>query len=251
MKDKDLKKYIPYLFVLLVGAAAIVITLLITSPKEEGPAETEPSSSSEEEVFPTASALDIAKIDELMKTYYKAKIENDAETLNKIVDTETPYSVSELTSETQYISRYDSFYTYVIPGMSETDFIVYVTYDIFFRGIETGAPSLNHFVVIKAEDEYRINAKTLDDEFAEYVTRTENSQNAKALREEVDAKLKKACDTDPDLKELITLLSGGEPEETEATSAADTSDEADSSANSSAGEEDSAESTSETEKKEE
>lgn len=227
MKETNLKKIIPYLFVVLIGAIAVVTTLVITAPRSNiTPSGNESNETDEDEtiVFPTANALDIAKIEALMGAYYKAKIENDAETLNKIVEAETPYSVSELTNETQYISKFDSFYTYVIPGLTENDFIVYETYDIFFRGIETGAPSLNHFIVKKTEDgQYLINAKEISGEFAEYVTKTENSKTVKALRDEVDENLKKACDTDPDLKELISLLSGEEPETTESESPSDSS----------------------------
>ena len=218
MNNGTIKKYLRYVIVVLAGLLIIGAVYFATMPKNEADStETDPTETEME--LPTASALDIAKIKDLIRTYYNAKVENDADTLNRIVETDTPYTLTNLSDEGQFIAKYDAFKTYVIPGLTGEFFVVYVTYDIYFQGIETGAPALNHFIVAKdTEGDFLIYDRPVSAEFNEYIEGTEKTADIQKLSDEVEESLQKACDKDPDLRELIMLLSGnkGETENTPA-----------------------------------
>ena len=182
-----------------------------TDPPETSESESSEDTSSESESaeFPTVPALEQLSIDALVDRYYKARIADDADTLNEIVDSERQYDTAELINETKFINRYDHFSTYIIPGLTEDYYIVYVTYDIFFNGIETGAPALNHYVVRRDEEgTFRIVDRVLSEEFEDYIEDTEESETVRKLRSQVNIKLQKACDSDPDLAYLMSLLNG-------------------------------------------
>ena len=144
-----------------------------------------------------------------MDQYYQAKVQNDVDTLNRIIESDTVYTLADLTGESQYIDRYDHFRNYVMPGLTEEYFVVYVTYDLYFRGIDTGAPALNRFIVAKDTDRnYFIYDRTVSQEFTAYLKELDDSPTIMGLRKEVEDALEKACASDVDLNELIRLLNG-------------------------------------------
>ena len=169
--------------------------------------------------IPTVPEEDGASVNELMDRYYAAKITGDSEALNEIVDAETTYDEAEIKQETQYIVKYDDFTSYTMPGPTEDYYVVYVRYNIYFNGIETGAPALNRFVVMKGDDgNFYIVDKELSGEFQEFLKEQEETDTVKKLRTEVNLDLQAACDKDPDLAYLMNVLNGNVPDESEASS---------------------------------
>jgi len=155
-------------------------------------------------------------VDLLIDRYYTAKINSDAEELNKIVEAETEYDSASLLEEVNIIDKYDNFHTYVIPGLTDNYFIVYVKYDIFFNGIVTGAPALNHFIVAKDNDGfYYIYDKSVSGEFKSFLEETEKSKTVLKLREQVENELLEARKKNADLDYFLALL-GGELQDTSA-----------------------------------
>ena len=220
------KKLIPYLIVILIAALAVLLVALLTKPREEKPEETtEPSYTTEaptEETLPTAAALDVGRIEILMEQYYKAKQENDVDTLNRIVESDTVYTLADLTGESQYIDRYANFRNYVMPGVSEEYFVVYVTYDLFFRGIDTGAPALNRFIIAKdTGGNYFIYDRKVTQDFTDYLAKLDSTPTISGLKKQVEDGLREACEKDIDLDALIKLLNG----ETQAPSTSPEGDE--------------------------
>ena len=117
-----IKKLIPYLLVILFAGLAVLLVALLTKPRETQPDEssTDPIQTTEEpteETLPTAAAIDVGRIEILMEQYYKAKTENDVDTLNRIIESDTVYTLADLTGESQYIDRYQNFRNYVMPGV--------------------------------------------------------------------------------------------------------------------------------------
>ena len=205
----------PYLAVVLFAGIAVLLVAILTKPDKEEHEEstTVPAESTTaeptEETLPTAAALDVGRIETLMDQYYQAKVQNDVDTLNRIIESDTVYTLADLTGESQYIDRYDHFRNYVMPGLTEEYFVVYVTYDLYFRGIDTGAPALNRFIVAKDTDKnYFIYDRSISKEFEAYLKEMDGSPTIAGLRKEVEDGLDAACKSDVDLNELIRLLNG-------------------------------------------
>ena len=212
---KGLKKLMPYLAVVLFAGIAVLLVAILTKPdKEENEESTtvpieSTTEEATEETLPTAAALDVGRIETLMDQYYQAKVQNDVDTLNRIIESDTVYTLADLTGESQYIDRYDHFRNYVMPGLTEEYFVVYVTYDLYFRGIDTGAPALNRFIVAKDTDKnYFIYDRSISKEFEAYLKEMDGSPTIAGLRKEVEDGLDAACKSDVDLNELIRLLNG-------------------------------------------
>ncbi len=253
-----IRKFFPYFTVVVIGALIVLgVYLFADGPKKQtDPSGTEPSKISTEKPdtedtketapsdtsesptetedptknagFPTVSAVEAVQVDQLIDRYYTAKLNNNAEELNKIVDTEKPYTVADLQAESQYITKYDSFRTYITPGPTDNTYVAYVRYNIYFNGINTGAPALNRFVIHKDTDGYYcIFDRPISDEFQTYLIETEKSENVAALIKEVNEQLEEACASNEDLNYFIEILKG--KKEPEVTSAPET-DEADTSA---------------------
>jgi len=183
-----------------------------TAPTTETTAEARSSTESwlsTEAGSPTVSAVDAVNVDLLIDRYYTAKINSDDVELNKIVEAETEYDFASLQQEANIIDKYDNFRTYVIPGLTDNYFIVYVKYDIYFQGIITGAPSLNHFIIAKDPDGvYYIYDKSVSGEFQSYLEETEKSATVLRLREQVEQELLEARQKNSDLDYFLSLLSG-------------------------------------------
>jgi len=179
-----------------------------------GEASSVPTSSTEswlstEAGAPTVNAVDAVNVDLLIDRYYTAKINGDADELNRIVEAAQPYDYASVQEEADIIEKFDNFHTYVVPGLTDNYFIVYVKYDIFFKGIVTGAPSLNHFIVAKDKDNvYYIYDKSVSGEFQSYLEETEKSKTVLKLREQVEKELAEARAKNADLDYLMAILSG-------------------------------------------
>lgn len=231
-----IRKVFPYISVLLIAGVILLGVLLFTKNDDNTDATKEADTTSaevievtetttEEETGPTISAVDAMHVDALVDRYYEAKLSDNAEDLNSIVDTDRDYTVADLADETQFISKYDNFKTYSLPGPTDNYFIVYVTYDIYFNGINTGAPSLNHFIITKDSDGYYyIYDRELSGEFQAYLEETERSEVVMGLKKQVEDELEAACESNEDLKYLIAMLNerpaGADPASEEETSEA-------------------------------
>ncbi|GEM_PF-2862516 len=236
------RKWFPYAAVLLIAILILVGTLLLVKDHREtdptvNPSETKPtvsvnesessdgsyielpSDETEQEskdpnALPTVPAVDGVSVISLIQEYFSAKLDSDADHLNRIVDSDEPYVHSKLVTETQFISDYviDEHAVYVLPGISSSTFVVYVKYDIFFNKISTGAPSLNCFIICKDEGgHYWIYNRAVSAEFSAYLSETQDYPQVAELAAEVDRQLAENRKKDRDLDELMKVLQNGIP----------------------------------------
>ena len=224
-RNRFARVYFKYITVVILAVMVVLGVVLFaqtrgTSPDETDPEETravstEDSSasdestqetSSEEPTEPTIAPIDLMKVTELMALYYQAKVDDNLEQLNRLVDSDRDYTSEDASSSAQFVDRYDDFMTYIMSGADLHSFIVYVMYNIYFRGISTGAAALNHFYVIRNEDELVIYDRPLSAAQQASLIETENSETVQKLKTQVDEELAQACESNPDLKYLMAML---------------------------------------------
>ena len=230
-KNRFTQVYFKYITVLLLALMVVLGVVLFarvrgTGDKDTGtPDETQESSSQEqsseteaastEEVLPTMTEAptepsvpdkDQMEVTALMRTYYQAKVDDDLPQLNRLVDSDHDYNNDDVTSNTQIVDRYDDFILYIMPGADSDSFIVYVRYNIYFNGIDMGAPSLNHYYVIRTEDGMKIYDRPLSAQQQASLLETENSETVRKLKEQVDRELEEACEQSLDLKYFMAIL---------------------------------------------
>ncbi len=230
-KNRFTQVYFKYITVLLLALMVVLGVILFAQTRgtnentDESSTETQESiapetSSSENEesvteelpttteapTEPSVPDKDQMEVTALMRMYYQAKVDDDLEQLNRLVDSDHDYNNDDITSNAQIVDRYDDFTLYIMPGADSDSFIVYVKYNIYFNGIDMGAPSLNHYYVIRGENGMLIYDRPLSAAQQASMIETENSETVRKLKEQVDRELEEACEASLDLKYFMAIL---------------------------------------------
>jgi hypothetical protein len=213
-REKKSFGFLPYAAVVLVAALAVFLVFFLTRSDSDEPSSSESDVSSTEETKAPVSVQDALAMEDLIRRYYDAKMEADAETLNRIVVSDKEYNAADLASDANIIEKYDNYKTYMVTSDEEDYFIVYVTYDMYFLGIKEGAPALNRFVLKRDGSGFVIYDRFVSQTFEDGLMETEETAVVKNLKKQVEDDLQAACEANGYLKELMKFLEGN-VEETE------------------------------------
>lgn len=148
----------------------------------------------------------IPQVNLLISDYFQAKVDQDVEKLfalfGKAVDEESlKERKEELQNEAVYIQDYEDITCYTKPGLTEDSYVVYVTYDVKFKRVETAAPGLMWCYVLKDENgSFMIREHVIGEE-ADYVAKQNQTEDVRLLSNQVNEQLRQALESD-------TLLAG-------------------------------------------
>lgn len=225
-----LKQYGKYIAVIAVALILIIIIVFSGKKKDGGEtttgANTEVigiSEAKETESTENPNALKedaYPEINQLINTYFTALRDQDVETLSNIMETNGEIDEEKIRKEGEYIEDYRNIKCYTREGIVEGTYIVFPYYDIKFLNVDTLAPSMIWLYVCTNEDgSLYINKSTFDGEVAAYIDDVCNSDEAKALMEQVETSFTAALQQDETLNQFVTKLREGAdptiPEETE------------------------------------
>ncbi len=142
--------------------------------------------------------------------------------VNKYFDLAGEYDISILTSRTkadkkkgqetfdrkkEVIEKYENIKEIVKPGLTEDSYIVFTTYDIKMKNVETLVPGMSVLVVSRDESgELLINNGKNDDGLTDYINQTASEEELKSVIEGVNKKLAAALKKDSSLKQLVEYL---------------------------------------------
>lgn len=224
-----LKRYGKYIAVIAV--ALILIIIIVFSGKKQNGGETTGANTeviglpgtAAAETTENANALKedaYPEINQLINTYFTALRDQDVETLSNIMETNGEIDEEKIRKEGEYIEDYRNIKCYTREGIVEGTYIVFPYYDIKFLNVDTLAPSMIWLYVCTNEDgSLYINKSTFDGEVAAYIDEVCNSDEAKALMEQVESSFTAALQQDETLNQFVTKLREGAdptiPEETE------------------------------------
>ena len=145
-------------------------------------------------------------LNELIKTYYKAKLETDEETLTSIMTEASGINIEIISKVQEYIEGYEDIIIYTKPGVKEGDYVVYATYGMKITTIDTPAPSVDRLYVTTQNDKYLLSFGDLTQEEAKLLDSYTESEDVKDLITSVNKELEAAQAADSDLKEFILNL---------------------------------------------
>ncbi len=207
----------------IIGAIALVLILILVllgtklfkttnSPDESTFSTDEPTISTEAES--STIALDTSLIltqDEavkkLMADYYQALAACDLETVHRLVEDDSQYTLENLQKKSQYIDDYQNIICYTKPGLYEGEYILYVYSEIKFVNIDTAAPQLNHYYLNRADDgSLQMANGVLAGDKVDYMNKADKEQDVLDLVEDVSARLTDAMESDEKLFDLVKLL---------------------------------------------
>ncbi len=155
----------------------------------------------EEEGYPSA-------INQLIQTYYQAKLKCDMDTL-KSISSEPSAVIDEesLKMLIEGIDDYNNITCYVKKSYQEDEYIVWAYHDIKFIGLKTCAPALSKFYVVKdSQGEYKIFDGVMSEELKEYFDSRSQDADVLELMAYTDNLAVKAKETDQDLNEYWGVL---------------------------------------------
>ncbi len=153
------------------------------------------------------------QVNELISTYFQAKVDQDVQTLYKVFGKEEDDRMDErkqqLKDEAVYIEDYQDITCYTKAGMTDDSYVVYVTYDVKFRRVDTLAPGLMWCYVVKNDNgDYIIRENVVGDE-ADYVAGQNQTEDVRLLSTQVNERLKQAIESDSLLAGIYKDLSNG------------------------------------------
>lgn len=153
------------------------------------------------------------QVNELISTYFQAKVDQDVQTLYKVFGKEEDDRMDErkqqLKDEAVYIEDYQDITCYTKTGMTDDSYVVYVTYDVKFRRVDTLAPGLMWCYVVKNDNgDYIIRENVVGDE-ADYVASQNQTEDVRLLSTQVNERLKQAIESDSLLAGIYKNLSNG------------------------------------------
>lgn len=208
-----LKMILPYLAIILVAACLIVAVIFVTG--RQGIEHTNPSAV---ELDRQSQSVDDTErmekdmnpgIADLVRRYFQAVKIADAEGLKEIVLSDTPVSEESLKYESEFIEGYSNISCYSIKGIVEGTYIVYISYDIKFLGIDTKVPSLVRFYICENEDgTMYINFRRQDGEVLAYMQEVASWQEVRDLVTQINVQAEEAYAADAKLKAFKDMLDG-------------------------------------------
>lgn len=167
---------------------------------------------SQEESEETFAKDQVLEVGELINSYFTAKQNADVETVYRLFGRTDMEGAEALKSQYRYTSRYTDGYENIVcytkPGPAEGSYLVYVSYDLRFKNVETLAPGLFRAYVITSEEgtlqlaDSSLQGEEVLKEFEE----AEKTDELILLRTEIYAQLRQALETDPDLAGVYGVL---------------------------------------------
>ncbi len=188
-----------------------------TVPAEtDAPAETEPADEFETDTLKRDKSPEIL---ELMKKYFKARSDADAETMNRLYgvgevsETELEAQKTRMRSNSKYVEGFDNVVTYVMNGTTGDAWLVYAIADIRFHSVKTAAPMIMWCYVKKdAEGNYQIlDNAALSENVQQFIDVANHSEAVRRLASDVNVRLKEALSADADLNSVYGVLRDGSP----------------------------------------
>ena len=145
-------------------------------------------------------------VNQLMHTFYTALAEGDIEQVKNLKDYNDDTEIITYEKKSEFIESYDNITCYTKPGMDDTSYFVYVSYDVKVKDIETKAPGLNAFYVYTSED----GSLKIDGNLEENITAAfklvTNQDDVVDLYNKIDVSYNEAISSDEALNSFMTEL---------------------------------------------
>ena len=159
----------------------------------------------------------VPEINTLMQNYYNAYAAGDLATLQTYA---TPVSENEqslITMMSQYAESYQNIKCYTKSGLEADSYLVCVTLDLKFAGVDTTAPGMEFFYVKKNEQgalyidnlyssfNRHYKEQPTDNNVENLISSFETQEDVIALQAEVQANYEKAIASDENLSNMVTV----------------------------------------------
>lgn len=151
---------------------------------------------------------DIPEITELASEYLEAMRTGDADTLNRIMQTENTIEPGQIQATGGYIEGYRNVTAHCLAGMDGNSYVAYITFDEKITGIATAAPSMRRLYVVYSSSEgaYRILNGPYSEELKAFLSNADTIEDVIILTTEVNRAFQQALVEDSELAGLFERL---------------------------------------------
>ena len=231
----------------VAGALFVALVLVVayfTNPKpktEESGGTEEVTETLEQESVEEFQVDAYADVNNLITQYYTAYVAGDMATLTRLAIPVSENEQAYIALFGQYVEAYQDIKRYTKRGLDDKSYLVYVSLNVKFNGVDTVAPGLDFFYVRTNDDgtlyidnlysQYNLAKKenALDTSIQSLILEFINEEDALALHQETQEKYDAAVASDEALatmvgtsiptaiEEWVAALAQQVPEDTEST----------------------------------
>ena len=180
------------------GVVCVLMVVLLAFGTDNSAADSNPLSGA----YQSYSEEDTdSEITSLLKSYYTACADNDLDTLVTVAYPVSDAEKSYITFLSDYIDSYDVISVYSKRGVDSDSYLVSAEVEIHFAGLETAAPGLDFFYVVKNEETGALvinnvysafnqqnNEYDMDPTISSLIAEFEQQDDLLALQAEIQAK---------------------------------------------------------------
>ena len=201
----------------VAGALFVVLLLILVKFTGNGIGNADDNNVAVTETVVTEEAYEenaVPAVNELINSYFTAYASGDLVTLQTLATPITQNEQSYITLISQYIEQYQDINCYTKSGLDSNSYMVNVSLNVKFMGVETPAPGLYFFYVRTNDDgslyidnlysEYNLSRQesALDTSIRNLITNFYNSDDVIELQNDIQQKYEAALSTDENLLNL-------------------------------------------------
>ena len=152
----------------------------------------------------------------LISDYYTAYAAGDVDTLATLADPISDFEKSYIAFLSDYLEAYEINEIYSQPGVSDDDLLVSVSENMKFKDIESVAPGMDFFYVVKSDDgSYKIDNRystfnmqshelDMDPQVTAVIARFEQQDDLVELQDEIQSSYNETSISDKDFNTFMT-----------------------------------------------
>lgn len=201
------------LLILFFGGRAIFRALSSGPDREEQQTEQENDTSdetgSEDDETTDSNALQenaYPEVNTLIESFYAAWGQKNVDAMKELTDNFSSTDEDKVVNAT-YIESYDNIQVYTKQGLDESSYVVFVSYDLKFQGIDTSAPGLSELYVVKDESgNWLIHNDETDQEVQECIEKTRQEEDVQELISQEEERYNQAVESSEELKNYLEQL---------------------------------------------
>lgn len=148
------------------------------------------------------------EVSKLIKDYYACLKSGDKDAFEKLFYTDkegiSPEEKMDVIRE--IVEDYQDIRCFMLKGMDTDSVVVYAANYTKFINLDTCAPSLSRFYVVKKDDGYKIYYGDAQSQLTAYMDALDQKNQVLQLQEQVDTALEKAKQSDPKLAKLLNAM---------------------------------------------
>jgi hypothetical protein len=143
------------------------------------------------------------EVNELMTNFYNALASGDMDTVRSLRDYNDETELIQFEKRSEYIDAYDEIVCYTKPGIDDTSYFVYVSFEAHVKECETEAPGLNAYFVYTNDDGNLIIDGNIEDDVDATFKLVTNQDDVVDLYNRVDVSYKEAIASDEELASVL------------------------------------------------